>query len=135
MFKKEQVFNNRCENRVKVVYHPDFITPNNPLFGMEYGQCIRGCHLGIFPSYYEPWGYTPLESIASGVPAVTSDLSGFGDYILNHMPDHERKGIFVVYRRDKSAVHAANELSEIMFRFCKQNRRARISQRNSDVLL
>lgn len=122
---------NRSENRVKVVYHPDFIAPNNPLFGMEYGQFIRGCHLGVFPSYYEPWGYTPLESIASGVPAVTSDLSGFGDYILNHMPDHERKGIFVVYRRDKSAIHAANQLSEIMFRFCKQNRRDRIAQRNA----
>ena len=60
-------------DKVKVVYHPDFISPSNPLFGMEYGQFVRGCHLGVFPSYYEPWGYTPLEAIASGVPRVTQE--------------------------------------------------------------
>ncbi|HMQ01407.1 MAG TPA: glycogen/starch synthase, partial [Cyclobacteriaceae bacterium] len=48
---------NAENDRVKIVYHPDFITPTNPLFGIEYGQFVRGCHLGIFPSYYEPWGY------------------------------------------------------------------------------
>ena len=64
---------NNESDRVKIVYHPDFINYTNPLFSMEYGQFVRGCHLGIFPSYYEPWGYTPLECIASGVPTVTSD--------------------------------------------------------------
>ena len=122
---------NSPQQRVKVVYHPDFIAPNNPLFGMEYWQFIRGCHLGVFPSYYEPWGYTPLESVASGVPAVTSDLSGFGDYVLDRVPDHERRGIFVIYRRDKSINHAANQFSEIMYRFVRQNRRERIAQRNA----
>lgn len=89
---------NREEDKVKIVYHPDFITSTNPLFGMDYSQFVRGCHLGIFPSYYEPWGYTPLECMASGVPAVTSDLSGFGDYLLHNMPDHEKGGMFVVER-------------------------------------
>jgi len=68
---------NNQHDKVKVVYHPDFVTASNPLFKMDYSQFVRGCHLGIFPSYYEPWGYTPLESLASGVPSVTSDLSGF----------------------------------------------------------
>lgn len=59
---------NKKDDRVKIVYHPAFISPDNPLFGMEYSEFVRGSHLGVFPSYYEPWGYTPCESLASGVP-------------------------------------------------------------------
>ena len=121
---------NNWYDRVKIVYHPDFISPTNPLFGMEYGQFVRGCHLGIFPSYYEPWGYTPLESIASGVPAVTSDLSGFGDYILSNIPQHEEKGLYVVNRRYKSFDEAANQLTDQLYSFVKLARRERITQRN-----
>jgi glycogen(starch) synthase len=121
---------NNWWDRVKVVYHPDFITPGNPLFGMEYGQFVRGCHMGIFPSYYEPWGYTPLECIASGVPAVTSDLSGFGDYVLENLPEHKEKGIYVVNRRYKSFDEAANQLADMMMSFVRLTRRDRIEQRN-----
>jgi glycogen(starch) synthase len=117
-------------DRVKVVYHPDFISPTNPLFGMEYGQFIRGCHLGVFPSYYEPWGYTPLESIASGVPAITSDLSGFGDYVEKNITDWNDRGIYLVNRRDRSFDEAANQLTDQMFAFVQLSRRDRIMQRN-----
>jgi glycogen synthase len=121
---------NNWYDRVKVVYHPDFISPTNPLFGMEYGQFVRGCHLGVFPSYYEPWGYTPLECMASGVPAVTSDLSGFGDYVIKNIPEQEEKGIYVVTRKDRSFDDAANQLTNQLFSFVKMNRRDRITQRN-----
>ncbi|HXA00618.1 MAG TPA: glycosyltransferase, partial [Cytophagaceae bacterium] len=121
---------NNWYDKVKVVYHPDFISPTNPLFGMEYGQFVRGCHLGVFPSYYEPWGYTPLECLASGVPAVTSDLSGFGDYVIKNIPEQEEKGIYVVTRRDRSFDDAANQLTNQLFSFVKMNRRDRITQRN-----
>jgi len=83
------------------VYHPDFITTTNPLFSLDYDQFVRGCHLGLFPSYYEPWGYTPVECLARGIPAVASDLSGFGNYILAAItPDCEKKGLFVVKRKN-----------------------------------
>lgn len=121
---------NYKEDKVKVVYHPDFISPTNPLFGMEYGQFIRGCHLGIFPSYYEPWGYTPLESIASGVPAVTSDLAGFGDYVVANINDTDDRGIYVVNRRKRNFNDAANQLSDYLFSFVQLSRRERIKQRN-----
>ncbi|TAD95258.1 MAG: glycosyltransferase [Bacteroidetes bacterium] len=121
---------NKPDDRVKIVYHPDFIAPTNPLFGIEYGQFVRGCHLGVFPSYYEPWGYTPLECIASGVPALTSDLAGFGDYVLQTIPDHDHRGIFVVNRRSKDYESAAIQLSAYMYNFIQQNRRDRITQRN-----
>jgi glycogen(starch) synthase len=122
---------NRPEDRVKVVYHPDFISPVSPLFGMEYGQFVRGCHLGVFPSYYEPWGYTPLECIASGVPTVTSDLSGFGDYVMKNMPNHESGGVYVVKRRHGNFDQSANQLTDMLFNFVKMDRRQRITQRNA----
>ena len=122
---------NREEDKVKIVYHPDFINSINPLFGMDYSQFVRGCHLGIFPSYYEPWGYTPLECMASGVPAVTSDLSGFGDYLLRNMPDHEKGGMFVVERGKRTFDWSAKQLATFLYKFLMQDRRSRIMQRNN----
>lgn len=122
---------NRPEDKVKIVYHPDFITSTSPLFGMDYGQFVRGCHLGVFPSYYEPWGYTPLECMASGVPSVTSDLSGFGDYLTRNFPDYEKNGIYVIERGRRTFDWSARQLSGTLYRFLMQSRRERIMQRNN----
>ena len=119
------------DDPVKVVFHPDFVQATSPLFGMEYEQFVRGCHLGVFPSYYEPWGYTPLESIALGVPAVTSDLSGFGSYLKQLVPDHASKGVYVVPRRHNDFHRAADELADRLFAFASLSRRERITLRNS----
>jgi glycogen(starch) synthase len=124
---------NQPYDKVKIVYHPEFISPASPLFGMEYNQFVRGCHLGVFPSYYEPWGYTPLECMASGVPSVTSDLSGFGDYVMKALPnaqEREEKGVYLVHRYNRSFNDAANQLAEQMFAFVQKSRRERITQRN-----
>lgn len=58
--RRVQLFNNHSD-KVKIVFHPDFLNSNNPILGMDYEEFVRGCHLGVFPSYYEPWGYTPAE--------------------------------------------------------------------------
>jgi glycogen(starch) synthase len=58
--RRVQLFNNH-NDRVKIVFHPDFLNSNNPILGLDYEEFVRGCHLGVFPSYYEPWGYTPAE--------------------------------------------------------------------------
>jgi glycogen(starch) synthase len=117
-------------DRVKLVYHPDFIESTNPLFGLDYGQFVRGCHLGIFPSYYEPWGYTPLECVARGVPAITSDLSGFGSYVESMEADHEERGIYVLQRKKQPEKKAVEDLGRYMLHFVKSNRRYRMIQRN-----
>ncbi len=122
---------NRQDDKVKIVYHPDFITSTSPLFGMDYGQFVRGCHLGVFPSYYEPWGYTPLECMASGVPSVTSDLSGFGDYLTRNFPDYEKNGMYVIERGRRTFDWSARQLSGTLYRFLTQTRRERIMQRNN----
>lgn len=51
------------------------------LIGLDYEEFVRGCHIGVFPSYYEPWGYTPAECTLMGIPSVTTNLSGFGCFI------------------------------------------------------
>jgi glycogen(starch) synthase len=121
---------NRADDAVKVVYHPEFITPVNPLWGIEYEQFVRGCHLGLFPSAYEPWGYTPLECMALGTPAISSDLAGFGRYVEETLPDHDRWGVWVLPRRGRSFDEAAEELARQAFEYCTLSRRERVSLRN-----
>ncbi|MEQ8925561.1 MAG: glycosyltransferase [Fulvivirga sp.] len=121
---------NNVDDKVKIVYHPDFISSTNPLFGMEYNDFVRACHLGVFPSYYEPWGYTPLECLARGVAAVTSDLSGFGDYMKNVEIGDEQHGIFIAKRANKSFDESAEDLCNIMMKFIQNTSRARIDMRN-----
>jgi glycogen(starch) synthase len=120
--------NNR-HDKVKLVYHPDFISTANPLFKMDYTQFVRGCHLGIFPSMYEPWGYTPLECLASGVPSITSDMTGFGDYVVNEIDKHEEKGMYIVKRRGRDNNETAEDLANMMFEFVQISRRDRIALR------
>ncbi len=124
-----QLFNSPFD-KVKVVYHPDFIVSTNPLFSMDYGQFVRGCHLGVFPSYYEPWGYTPLECIARGVPAVTSDLSGFGRYVMNMEEDFYNSGVYVLKRLDKTHQQLVSDLTKFLFQFVKISQRQRMIMRN-----
>lgn len=121
---------NNEDDRVKIVYHPDFINYTNPLFSMEYSQFVRGCHMGVFPSYYEPWGYTPLECLARGVPAITSDLAGFGDYVQQNVKDPDRSGIHVVRRNERSYDDAAGQLANKLYNFIRLSRRERIDLRN-----
>lgn len=130
MFLRSANLVNKPSDKVKIIYHPDFIMPTNPLWGIEYDQFTRGCNLGIFPSYYEPWGYTPLESIARGVPAVTSNLSGFGDFVVHNIPNPEEKGIIVIDKVKNTFDESAQQLADELMTFVKQNRRERVEMRN-----
>lgn len=120
---------NKPDDKVKIVYHPQFLSSSNPVFAMDYGDFVRGCHLGIFPSYYEPWGYTPLECLASGVSAATSDLSGFGDYFLGNFDKPEQEGVCVIKRSNSNFERAANQLADYLFGFVQSSRKERIAMR------
>jgi glycogen(starch) synthase len=124
-----QLFNG-ADDRVKVVYHPEFMSVTSPLLGLDYDQFVRGCHVGVFPSYYEPWGYTPLECVVRGVPAVTSDLSGFGDYVMQHFPEHDSHGLFVARRRNVSFQATVGQVAEWLYWLTRMSRRDRIGLRN-----
>ncbi len=80
-------------HRVHVVYSDAYIDGNDGVFDVPYDQILAACDLTLFPSYYEPWGYTPLESLAYSTPTLTSDIAGFGNWVegLNeeyHEPVH-----------------------------------------------
>ena len=124
-----QLFNLESD-RVKVVFHPEFMSVTSPLLGMDYDQFVRGCHIGVFPSYYEPWGYTPLECIVRGIPAITSDLSGFGDYVREHFPEHDSNGMFVARRRGMSFQATVGQVAEWLYGLTRMPRRDRIALRN-----
>jgi glycogen(starch) synthase len=129
---------NKPDDPVKVVFHPQFLTSTSPLISLDYGQFVRGCHMGVFPSYYEPWGYTPMEAMASGLPSVTSDLAGFGSYwrtleqydfqppgYIPHVP-----GVLVLDRHRRPFGESVEQLMEHLFNFAKFTRRQRIEMRN-----
>ncbi|CAB3379930.1 Hypothetical predicted protein [Cloeon dipterum] len=124
-----QMFNT-VNDRVKVVFHPEFLSSTNPLFGLDYEEFVRGCHLGVFPSYYEPWGYTPAECTVMGIPSITTNLSGFGCFMQEHVADPMSYGIYIVDRRYISLESTIRQLAQYMFDFSRLNRRQRIIQRN-----
>jgi phosphorylase/glycogen(starch) synthase len=69
---------NLPQNRVQVIFIPAYLNGHDGLIDMTYYEALAGCDLGVFPSYYEPWGYTPLESAAHAIPTITTDQAGFG---------------------------------------------------------
>ena len=128
---------NGPDDPVKVIFHPEFVTATSPTISLDYEQFVRGCHVGIFPSYYEPWGYTPMECIALGVPAVTTDLSGFGAYVESHLSEKEggrRRtddgGMLVLKRRERGFDDTVDALVHYLMQFAQLNRRQRIELRN-----
>ncbi|XBW37885.1 hypothetical protein QEN19_003461 [Hanseniaspora menglaensis] len=134
--RRTHLFNND-NDRVKVIFHPEFLNSQNPLLPMEYEEFVRGCNLGVFPSYYEPWGYTPAECTVMGIPSITTNLSGFGAYMedLIDADQSEMYGIYIVDRRFKSGDESIEQLTNMMFDFCQKSRRQRINQRNRNERL
>ncbi|KZV65647.1 glycosyltransferase family 3 protein [Peniophora sp. CONT] len=121
---------NQSSDRVKIVFHPDFLNSNNPVLGMDYEEFVRGCHLGVFASYYEPWGYTPAECTVMGIPSVTTNLSGFGCFMQDMIDRPEDEGCYIIDRRMKSVEDSVNQLASVLHEFVSKSRRQRINQRN-----
>lgn len=97
-------FRNAPEDNVKVLFVPCYLDGNDGIFNKTYYDLLIGQDLAVFPSYYEPWGYTPQESAAFKVPTVTSDLAGFGLWV-NTLLGHEAQledGVMVVHRTDSN---------------------------------
>ena len=96
-------FHNEPQDMVTVIDVPSYLNGNDGIFGMTYYDLLAGLDAAVFPSYYEPWGYTPLESAAFGLPTVTTDLAGFGQWVLDNFgDDSDLSGIKVVHRTDSN---------------------------------
>lgn len=107
---------NRPDSRVQVIFVPCYLDGADGIFNMSYYDLLIGNDLCVYPSYYEPWGYTPLESVAFHIPCVTTDLSGFGMWV-NDVLGHEgtlMDGVAVIKRTDYNFQEvAANICNEI----------------------
>ncbi|MCF0177985.1 MAG: alpha-glucan family phosphorylase [Bacteroidales bacterium] len=80
----ELSLNNDAESKLDVFFVPTYLNGTDGIFNMSYYDLLVGMDLTIFPSYYEPWGYTPLESLAFRVPTLTSSTAGFGMWVRKH---------------------------------------------------
>ncbi|XP_044137537.1 glycogen [starch] synthase, muscle-like [Bufo gargarizans] len=121
---------NSSADRVKIIFHPEFLSSTSPLLPVDYEEFVRGCHLGVFPSYYEPWGYTPAECTVMGIPSISTNLSGFGCFMEEHIADPSAYGIYILDRRFRSVDDSCTQLTSFLYNFCQQTRRQRIIQRN-----
>ena len=108
-------------SRVKMLFVPTYLNGHDGVFNMPYYNLLAGVDLSVFASYYEPWGYTPLESVAFGVPTVTTTLAGFGLWIAKHS-SHE--GIDIVRRDDYNEREVVLQITDVVKRYLSLNAEA-----------
>ena len=101
-------------SKVHVIFVPSYLDDRDGIFDKSYYELLVGMDLTLFPSYYEPWGYTPLESIAFSVPTVTTTLAGFGLWIDRR---EEHPGVAVLCREDGNDDEVASALADAVLRF------------------
>jgi glycosyltransferase involved in cell wall biosynthesis len=109
---------NRPEDKVKVIFVPCYLDGADGIFNKGYYDVITGEDLTVYPSYYEPWGYTPLESIAFHIPTITTDLSGFGRWVQTlHGHRGIDSGVEVLHRSDYNYSELADGIKETVALF------------------
>ncbi|MFO8022671.1 MAG: alpha-glucan family phosphorylase [Perlabentimonas sp.] len=101
---------NSSSDKVKIFFVPCYLNGNDGIFDKPYWDLLIGMDISVFPSYYEPWGYTPLESLAFHVPTITTTLAGFGLWV-NTYYEKEHPGIKVIDRSDDNDSDVINEIS------------------------
>ena len=114
---REAGLDNKKDDPVKVIFYPTYLSGADGLLDLSYYEAMQGSHLGIFPSYYEPWGYTPLEAGALGVASITTDLAGFGRFLSKEITQEDNPGIFILKRYGISDEKVVEQLVNIMFDF------------------
>ncbi len=113
-------FTNQKTQNVKVIFVPSYLNGSDGIFNKSYYDLLIGMDLSVFPSYYEPWGYTPLESVAFSVPTITTDLSGFGQWV-SHQPQNIDLGVGVIHRSDYNNYVVATHISEMIHQFANSS--------------
>jgi len=113
-------FTNLQSQAVKIIFVPSYLNGEDGIFNKSYYDLLIGMDLTVFPSYYEPWGYTPLESVAFSVPTITTDLSGFGQWVLHIQHDID-EGVGVIQRSDYNGYVVAEKIAGMIYKFSTFN--------------
>ena len=110
---------NRPEDKVKLIFLPCYLTGNDGVLNLTYYDIILGNDLCIYPSYYEPWGYTPLEAIAFKVPCITTDLAGFGLWANSVKGSNSEieDGVKVIHRTDYNYSEVADIIKDTVAKY------------------
>jgi len=129
---KEVNLRNGINDKVKVIFVPSYLNGNDGVFDLPYYDLLPGFDLSVFPSYYEPWGYTPLESLAFGVPTVTTSLAGFGLWVQNNL---RNDSVIVIDRNDDNKDKVVDSIAQAILRFEKmsESRREELTLRAIDT--
>ena len=102
------------KGKVSAVFVPYYLDGQDPMFGMKYYDLLLGLDVTVFPSYYEPWGYTPLESCAFHVPTITTSLTGFGAWAAKQKDQY---GVVVIERTDSNFDVVAEQIADSLLRY------------------
>lgn len=116
---------NRKEDNVKVIFLPCYLDSKDGIMDMTYYDVVLGNDLCIYPSYYEPWGYTPLEAVAFKVPCITTDLAGFGlwaNKVFGHYGELE-DGVKVIHRTDYNYSEVADAIKDTVATFSAMSKK------------
>lgn len=116
---REDIHNTQQE-KVKVIFVPSYLNGNDGIFNMSYYDLLIGFDLTLYPSYYEPWGYTPLESLMFRVPTVTTNLAGFGMWVSSYF-DKPGNGCLVLNRTDDNEKEVISGMEEFIRRFMQMS--------------
>ena len=104
---------------VQLIFVPSYLNGNDGIFDKHYYELLCGMDVTVFASYYEPWGYTPLESIAFSVPTITTSLTGFGQWVAEKLDEH--KGVDVISRNDTNDSEVVEKISAVLAHFSMMN--------------
>ena len=115
-------FNTIDGERLKIVFVPCYLDGRDGIFDTPYYDLLIGMDATLYPSYYEPWGYTPLESVAFGIPTVTTDLAGFGRWAQTVVSGRDiTEGVAVVHRTDDNYAAVVNESADALLTLMRRS--------------
>ncbi|EGJ71093.1 Glycogen(starch) synthase [Bacteroides coprosuis DSM 18011] len=122
---RDRGMKNAKENKVKLIFVPCYLDGKDGVFNMEYYDLLIGQDLTIYPSYYEPWGYTPLESIAFKIPTVTTNLSGFGRWVegMDYFNRGITDGVEVLKRTDQNYSEMVENVAKVVCDYSTLNKK------------
>ena len=124
---------NQKGEKVKLVFIPCYLTGDDGIVNLSYFDIILGNDLCIYPSYYEPWGYTPLEAVAFKVPCITTDLAGFGLWAHSERGGKSTldNGVEVIHRTDYNYNDVAEDIKQAVIRYANATKNKQTRMRNN----
>lgn len=119
--------------KVKLIFIPCYLTGDDGIVNLSYFDVILGNDLCVYPSYYEPWGYTPLEAVAFKVPCITTDLAGFGLWANSEMGGKSTldNGVEVIHRTDYNYTDVADDIKATVIRYANATKNKQTRIRNN----